>query len=124
MASQMKAKAATKKIGRDRVELLKVIGHPLRVEILERLEAGVQCVSDFEDFFDTSQPNISQHLGLLRRAGLIDYYMDGRLRCYFLVDPIVPEILALLRKIYREDLPAPACCSASGKGKYPGDRKH
>lgn len=112
------------KIGRDRVELLKLLGHPLRVEILEQLENGVKCVSDLEDFLETSQPNISQHLGILRRAGIIDYYMDGRLRCYFLVDPIVPELLRLLRKEYEEDLEAPACCPVTKKGKYPGRRRH
>ncbi|MHB0915224.1 MAG: ArsR/SmtB family transcription factor [Thermoleophilia bacterium] len=117
-------KSTIKKIGRDRIELLRIIGHPLRVEILEQLEGGVKCVSDLGDFLETSQPNISQHLGMLRRAGLIDFYMDGRLRCYFLVDPIVPEMLRLLRKQYEEDLEAPACCPVTRTGKYPGARKH
>lgn len=118
-------KSPTKeKINKDRIELMKMIGHPLRVQILELLEEGVKCVSDFDDFFETSQPNISQHLGLLRRSGVIDYYTDGRLRCYFLVDPIVPELLKLLRKNYGEDLEAPACCPVTKTGKYPGARKH
>ena len=111
-------------IKRDRIELLKLMGHPLRIQILEKLTKGVNCVSDFEGFFATSQPNISQHLGLLRRAGLIDYYMDGRLRCYYLVDPIVPELLMLLKKDYEEDLEPPACCPVTKTGKYPGDRQH
>lgn len=117
-------KTRKKNIERDRVEILKIVGHPLRVEILEQLEDGVKCVSDFEDYFETSQPNISQHLGLLRKAGLIDYYMDGRLRCYFLVDPVVPDLLNLLRKQYEEDLEAPDCCPITRTGKYPGNRKH
>lgn len=118
-------KSPTKdKIERDRIELLKLIGHPLRVQILELLEEGVKCVSDFDSFFQTSQPNISQHLGLLRRSGLIDYYTDGRLRCYYLVDPIVPDLLRLMRKQYEEDLEAPACCPITKTGKYPGARRH
>ena len=117
-------KSITAKIERNKIEILKIMGHPLRLEILEQLENGVKCVSDFEEFFETSQPNISQHLGWLRRAGLIDYYMDGRLRCYFLVDPIVPDLLKLLRKQYREDLKAPACCPVTRTGKYPGARRH
>jgi ArsR family transcriptional regulator len=111
------------RISRDRIELIKIISHPLRIEILEQLESGVKCVSDLEEFLETSQPNISQHLGLLRRAGLIDYYMDGRLRCYFLVDPIVPDLFRLLRKHYEEDLQAPACCPVSRTGTYPGSRQ-
>lgn len=107
-----------------RIELLKVIAHPLRVAILEELEEGVKCVSDFEESIVASQPNISQHLGLLRRYGLIDYYMDGRLRCYFLVDPITPDLLSVLRKEYKGSLPAPACCPVTKKGTYPGNRRH
>ncbi len=117
-------RSTVEKITRDRVELLKIVGHPLRVEILEQLEDGVKCVSDFTEFFETSQPNVSQHLAILRKSGLIDYYMDGRLRCYFLVDPIVPELLELLRTRYAEDLEAPACCPVTKTGKYPGDRSH
>jgi len=100
-----------------KVELLRVIAHPARIRILEELTKGVKCVSDFEEFLEISQPNISQHLGLLRIHGIIDYYMDGRLRCYFLVDPIVPDILELLKKDYHESLPAPSCCPVTKKRK-------
>lgn len=106
----------------DRVETLRVIAHPVRLRILGELVKGVKCVSDLEDFLDISQPNVSQHLGVLRKQGLIDYYMDGRLRCYFLRDPLIPELLELLKKEYSEDLPAPACCPVTKKGKYPGKR--
>ncbi len=103
--------------------MLKVIAHPARIRILDELTKGVKCVSDFEEFLEISQPNISQHLSLMRTHGIIDYYMDGRLRCYFLVDPIIPDILTLLKKDYQESLPAPACCPVTKKGKYPGNRK-
>ncbi len=105
-------------------ELLKVIGHPVRIRILAELTKGVKCVSDFEEFLEISQPNISQHLTLLRNHGLIDYYMDGRLRCYYLLDPIVPDLLEVLSRDYEESLPAPACCPVTKKGKYPGKRRH
>ena len=105
-----------------KVETLKTIAHPVRVRILEELMKGVKCVSDFEDFLEISQPNVSQHLALLRKQGLIDHYMDGRLRCYFLKDPIIPDLLEILKKDYIEELPAPACCPVTKKGTYPGAR--
>jgi len=49
--------------------------------------------------------------------------MDGRLRCYFLRDPIIPDILEILKKDYMEELPAPQCCPVTKKGKYPGERR-
>ncbi|GBE00967.1 biofilm growth-associated repressor [bacterium BMS3Abin08] len=107
-----------------KAELLKVIAHPARIMILEELTKGVKCVSDFEEFLEISQPNISQHLTLLRNHRIIDYYMDGRLRCYFLVDSIIPDILEILKKDYPEPIPAPACCPVTKKGKYPGKRRH
>jgi ArsR family transcriptional regulator len=88
------------------------------------LTKGVKCVSDFDEFLAISQPNISQHLMLLRRYDVIDYYVDGRLRCYFLKDPIILDLIELLRKDYTEDLPAPACCPITKKGKYPGERRN
>jgi DNA-binding transcriptional ArsR family regulator len=106
-----------------KVELLKVIAHPVRIRILEELVKGVKCVSDFEDFLELRQPNISQHLSLLRQSGIVDYYVDGRLRCYFLVDPLVPDLLAVLEKDYHEMLPRPACCPVTKKGTYPGERR-
>ncbi|MFZ2198589.1 MAG: metalloregulator ArsR/SmtB family transcription factor [Thermodesulfovibrionales bacterium] len=108
----------------DKIEILKIIAHPVRIKILEELIMGVKCVSDFEEFLEISQPNVSQHLTLLRRCGIVDYYVDGRLRCYFLVDPMVPDLIEVLKKSYSEPLPAPACCPVTKKGKYPGVRTH
>jgi ArsR family transcriptional regulator len=107
-----------------RVEILRAIAHPARIKILEELMKGVKCVSDIEGFLGISQPNVSQHLSLLRRCGALDYYMDGRLKCYFLRDPIIPDIIKILEKDYIKELPAPACCPATKKGKYPGARRH
>jgi DNA-binding transcriptional ArsR family regulator len=106
-----------------RIELLKVIAHPVKITILEELRKGVKYVSDLTEFFEVSQPNISQHLSLLRNHGVIDFYVDGRLKCYFLVDPIIPDLLELLKKNYRESLPGPECCPVTKKGTYPGARR-
>jgi len=56
-------------------ELLRAISHPERLRILEELTKGVKCVSDMEDFLQINQSNISQHFSLLRRLGVIDYYV-------------------------------------------------
>jgi len=106
-----------------RVEVLKTVAHPVRIQILEELLKGVKCVSDFEDFLEISQPNVSQHLTLLRTHGLVDYFIDGRLKCYFLKEPLIPDLLELLKKEYDEDIPAPACCPVTKKGTYPGERR-
>lgn len=105
-----------------KLELLRIIAHPVRIMILEELTSGVKCVSDLEEFLSIRQSNVSQHLSLLRNLEVIDYFMDGRLRCYFLRDPLIPDLLGLLKKEYSEELPAPACCPVTKRGKYPGER--
>lgn len=106
----------------EKIEVLKAIAHPVRIGILEELMKGAKCVSDFEGFSDVNQPNFSLHLSVLRDHGVIDYFADGRLRCYFLVSPLIPEVIKALEK-ERDPLPAPSSCTASRKGKYPGERR-
>ncbi|MHB8174308.1 MAG: ArsR/SmtB family transcription factor [Nitrospirota bacterium] len=95
---------------RETAELLKIVAHPVRLEILRKLEGEALCVSDMEELLGVGQSNVSQHLSILRRSGLVDYYVDGKLRCYFLKDPRVIDILILLKRKYGESLPAPTCC--------------
>jgi ArsR family transcriptional regulator len=106
-----------------RIELLKILAHPVRIRILEDLVQGVKCVSDFEESLDISQPNVSQHLKLLRSHNIVDFFIDGRLKCYFLREPLIPDLLLLLKKEYEEDIPAPACCPVTKRGTYPGERR-
>ena len=105
-----------------RIETLKVATHPVRVAILEELSKGVKCVSDLEEFLEMSQPNISQHLAALKRSGIIDFFIDGRLRCYFLTSPLIVDFLDILKKDYPERLPGPECCPHTKRGTYPGSR--
>jgi ArsR family transcriptional regulator len=106
-----------------RVEILKLVAHPARIAILEELSKGVKCVSDFQEFLEISQPNISQHLSALRHSGVIDYFIDGRLRCYFLKSPFVLDLLQIVKKDYPENLPGPECCPVTKKGTYLGERR-
>jgi ArsR family transcriptional regulator len=106
-----------------RIEILKLIAHPTRIAILDELSKGVKCVSDLQEFLEISQPNISQHLSALRHAGIIDYFIDGRLRCYFLKNPFIVDLLELFKKDYPCELPGPECCPVTKKGKYPGERR-
>ena len=106
-----------------RIETLKAATHPVRVAILEELSKGVKCVSDLEEFLEISQPNLSMHLATLRRLGIIDFFVDGRLKCYFLKDPLILDLLEILKKDYPDELPGPKCCPHTKRGIYPGVRR-
>ncbi len=82
---------------REKADLLRLLGHPTRLLILEELARGVKCVTDIRDLLDIPQPNVSQHLAVLRQARLVDFYEDGQLRCYYLLRPaLVAALLAFL----------------------------
>jgi ArsR family transcriptional regulator, arsenate/arsenite/antimonite-responsive transcriptional repressor len=76
-------------------ELFKAFSHPTRLLILQELLAGPKCVSDMEELLPARQPNISQHLAVLRYTRLVDYAQEGALRCYYLCRPkLVRDLLA------------------------------
>lgn len=53
--------------------LFKALSHPVRVQILDLISQGdgETCACDIERHFDLTQPTISHHLKVLRKAGLI-----------------------------------------------------
>lgn len=84
---------------RTTAELIKAFAHPTRLMILQELLAGPKCVTDIEDLVAARQANISQHLAVLRFAGLVDNAQDGALRCYYLARPkLVRQMLAVVQR--------------------------
>ena len=78
---------------REKAELLRYLGHPVRLAILEELLKGSKCVTDIRDLLEVSQPNVSQHLTVLRQQRIVDYSEDGKLRCYYLKRPALVHAL-------------------------------
>lgn len=68
-------------------QMFKALAHPTRLLIVESLLEGEKCVLDIQDLIKASQPNISQHLNILKVSDLVDYRQRGNLRCYYLKNP-------------------------------------
>jgi ArsR family transcriptional regulator len=80
-------------------EFLKAMAHPTRLRILCELKTGKRCVTDMTQLLEISQPNLSQHLTILRKEKIIGYHEEGNRRCYYIINPeFVRPILALLKK--------------------------
>lgn len=75
--------------------LFKAMGHPSRVQILEYLSSGEQCVCDIISELGLEQSNVSQHLAVLRRENLIESRKQG-LQVMYRIKHL--EILAVLHK--------------------------
>ena len=80
-------------------EILKTLASPRRLEILHRLAEGPCEVGRLAEDIGASQPNISQHLAVLRTAGLVDAERDGREVRYRLSDPDVMVACGLMRGV-------------------------
>lgn len=65
-------------------ELLKALAHPTRLMIIEALLKKRGCVKDLEKTLAKPQANISQHLAILRKEGIIGFIEQGKSRCYYL----------------------------------------
>lgn len=82
---------------------LKVMGHPVRLHILDMLRRGETCVCHIEQALDKRQAYISQQLMTLRDAGLVDSRKDGLQVYYRLVDEQVYDLLDLLAGPLKSD---------------------
>ena len=71
----------------------RTIGNPTRLRIVAELVKKEKCVGDVESLTGRGQANISQHLAILKKQGIVDCRKEGNLRCYFLKNPL------LLKKI-------------------------
>jgi ArsR family transcriptional regulator len=67
------------------VRQLRALAHPIRLGIISRLATTAEiCACDFGDAFFVSQPTISEHLRVLREAGLVRTTRRGTSICYSL----------------------------------------
>jgi ArsR family transcriptional regulator len=73
-------------------EVFRALADPVRLELVALLAAqGPLCVCHLEEALPYSQPRISKHLGVLRRAGLVSWRRD-RSWVYYSVNPEALEI--------------------------------
>ncbi len=64
-------------------KMLKALGNPTRFEIMEFLAAQKACITnDIVEHTPLAQSTVSQHLKVLREAGLIEGEIEGAATCY------------------------------------------
>ena len=85
-------------------EVLRTLSSPRRLEILHVLARGPIEVGRLAIEIEASQPNVSQHLAVLRTAGLVEAERDGREVRYRLSDPDVMVACGLMRAMLERRL--------------------
>jgi DNA-binding transcriptional ArsR family regulator len=92
----------SREAGRQRsAAVARALGDPKRLCVLESLAAGEASVGELAARVSCQVPNMSQHLAVLRSAGLVTTRRDGNTVYYRLADPRVIEAYQLLQTIAR-----------------------
>jgi len=72
-------------------EIAKAVAHPLRIAIIDFLKDGEQCVCDIAAYVGSERSNVSRHLSVMVKAGVLEYRKEGlkviyRLKCVCILD--------------------------------------
>ena len=80
--------------------LIKALGHPARVAIVEYLMKVNTCIcGDIVNELPLSQPTVSQHLKELKTAGLIKGSVEGNTICYCIDEKAIGKLWAYFANI-------------------------
>jgi len=86
------------------VEVCKAIAHPHRMKVLDLLRSGERCVCELAPEAGITESNMSQHLAILRRAGLVDTRREGHAIFYRVRDPRIFKVIDQMRAILADQL--------------------
>ena len=75
-------------------EFFKALSHPIRLKIVCGLIKKKECnVTKMVQHLNLPQPNVSQHLNILKNAGVIEGYRNGNEICYKVCNEIVEKLI-------------------------------
>ena len=89
------------------IEELKALAHPLRLRILEVLRNGERNVGEIEEAAEIGQPALSQQLGVLRKAGLVETRKEAKLVYYRLGEDNLAMLAELVAGLAGKQTSAP-----------------
>jgi ArsR family transcriptional regulator, arsenate/arsenite/antimonite-responsive transcriptional repressor len=92
--------------------VLKALGHPARIAILEFLLKTDSCVcGDIVNELPLAQPTISQHLKELKNAGLIKGNIEGNAICYCVNEKTIGSLQAYFQTVSQKlEKKKNSCC--------------
>jgi ArsR family transcriptional regulator len=87
-----------------KAEFFRTLGHPARIRVLEILKAGERPVNELIPEVGIEASHLSQQLGLMRRAGIIQSRKVGANVYYSVGDPKLFELLDVAKRIITSSL--------------------
>lgn len=96
--------ADQKQLYRLKADLIAAMGHPIRLAVLEFLRDGEQCVCDITAHVEAERSNVSRHLAVMLKAGLLEYRKDGLKMMYSLRTPCILKFLSCVTDALRQQM--------------------
>ncbi len=94
--------AEQEKLYQLKAEVIAAAGHPIRLAIIDFLTDGEQCVCDIAAHVEAQRSNVSRHLAVLLKAGLVEHRKDGLKMMYSLKTPCVLAFMECVTGVLRE----------------------
>lgn len=85
-------------------EICKTLSNPTRLEILNRLRDSEKSVGELASLIGARQANISQHLAVLRRRGIVTTRKEGANIYYKIANPKIIKACDIIREVLFEQL--------------------
>ncbi len=91
-------------ISQVKAEFFKTLAHPARIRVLEILRDGDRAVSELIPEVGIESSHLSQQLGIMRRANLVQSRKEGATVVYSVTNPMIFELLDIAKKILTSSL--------------------
>jgi ArsR family transcriptional regulator len=87
-----------------KAEFFRMLGHPVRIRVLELLQDGPRTVRDLLAAIEVEPPSLSQQLAVLRRSGIVTSTRESSTVVYQLAGGDVADLMTAARRILTEVL--------------------
>ena len=96
--------ANTRKLYELKAEILQAAAHPIRLAIIDYLVKGEQCVCDIVKHVNAQRSNVSRHLAVMLKAGVVERRKDGLKVIYSLKTPCIVKFLGCVEQVLKEKM--------------------
>ena len=87
-----------------KADVIRAMAHPIRLAILDFLEDGEQCVCDIAKHVGAQRSNVSRHLAVMMKAGVLASRKDGLRVLYWLRTPCILQFTSCVEGVLREQM--------------------
>ena len=83
-------------------QIAKAVAHPLRIAVIDFLREGERCVCEIAAHVGSERSNVSRHLSVMVRTGVLSCRKDGLKVFYDLRTPCVADFLSCVVRVLKQ----------------------